>query len=394
MSRQPVSRSPDLLRLQDEGYEIEILSNYLLVKHVPYVTSAGQVAYGTIISELSTSGSTTVRPTTHVVSFAGGIPCDNRGSELTNIINSKGPTQVAEGLIADCVFSSKPPEGYPDYHAKITGYVNMVSGWAQAIDPTATAKTFPVVPASEEESVFRYLDSASSRAGISLLTSKLALSKVAIIGLGGTGSYILDLIAKTPIEEIHLYDGDTLYTHNAFRAPGAASVEELQAAPPKVEYYQGKYDAMRRGIAAHPVNIDQTNVAQLKEMTFVFLTMDTGPAKKLIVEKLEEYDLPFIDAGMGVYRTRDELAGIVRVTTSVPSHRRHVWEGQRLSFTDVDGDDDYDSNIQIADLNALNAVLAVIKWKKMYGFYADLEHELYTAYTIDGNHLLNEDKAS
>jgi len=69
---------------------------------------------------------------------------------------------------------------------------------------------------------------------------------------------------------------------------------------------------MRRGIAAHPVNIDQTNVAQLKEMTFVFLTMDTGPAKKLIVEKLEEYDLPFIDAGMGVYRTRDELAGIVR----------------------------------------------------------------------------------
>jgi len=393
MSPQLVSRSPDLQRLQDEGYDIEIRSSYLLVKHVPYVTSAGQVAYGIIISELSTSGTTTVRPSTHVVSFAGGIPCDNRGSELSNIINSKGPTQVAEGLIADCIFSSKPPEGYPDYHAKITTYANMVTGWAQAIDPTVTAKTFPVVPASEEESVFRYLDTASSRAGISLVTSKLALAKVAIVGLGGTGSYILDLIAKTPIEEIHLYDGDTLYTHNAFRAPGAASLEELQAAPPKVEYYRGKYDAMRRGIVAHPVNIDETNVAELKEMAFVFLAMDSGPAKKLIVENLEDYDLPFIDVGMGVYWTGDALAGIVRMTASVPSHRRHVWEGQRLSFSEVVGDD-YDSNIQIADLNALNAVLAVLKWKKLFGFYADLEHELCSAYTIDGNHLLNEDKAS
>ena len=36
------------------------------------------------------------------------------------------------------------------------------------------------------------------------------LPKVAIVGLGGSGSYILDLIAKTPICEIHLYDGDTL----------------------------------------------------------------------------------------------------------------------------------------------------------------------------------------
>ena len=34
---------------------------------------------------------------------------------------------------------------------------------------------------------------------------------------------------------------------------------------------------------------------------------------------------------------------------------------------------------------------AVIKWKKLFGFYADLEHEHHSAYTIDGNHLTNED---
>lgn len=74
-----------------------------------------------------------------------------------------------------------------------------LAGWAKAIDPAATATTFPVVQAGRERLVFRYLDSASSRAGISLITSKLALPKVAIVGLGGTGSLILDLIAKTPI---------------------------------------------------------------------------------------------------------------------------------------------------------------------------------------------------
>jgi hypothetical protein len=54
--------------------------------------------------------------------------------------------------------------------------------------------------------------------------------------------------------------------------------------------------------------------------------------------------------------------------------------------------EDYDRNIQIADLNALNAALAVIKWKKMFGFYRDLEREHFTAYAIDTNTLINEDK--
>ncbi|CAN2525454.1 MULTISPECIES: hypothetical protein [Burkholderia] len=49
----------------------------------------------------------------------------------------------------------------------------------------------------------------------------------------------------------------------------------------------------------------------------------------------------------------------------------------------------YASNIQVADLNALNAVLAVIKWKKLRGFYRDLDREHHSTYTTDGNLLLN-----
>jgi hypothetical protein len=43
-------------------------------------------------------------------------------------------------------------------------------------------------------------------------------------------------------------------------------------------------------------------------------------------------------------------------------------------------------------LNSLSASLEVIRWKKLRGFYLDLEREHLTTFTIDGNHLVNEDK--
>jgi hypothetical protein len=45
----------------------------------------------------------------------------------------------------------------------------------------------------------------------------------------------------------------------------------------------------------------------------------------------------------------------------------------------------------VADLNALNAALAVIRWKKLFGFYSDLEEEHHSVYVIDGNSIANED---
>jgi hypothetical protein len=363
-------------------------ANYLQVHDVPYVTSAGEVAYGTIVSELTTNGVSTVAPTDHTVCFVGGIPHDIHGAPLSKIINNPNPITLAEGMVANCQFSSKPPTGaYTDYYEKIVSYINMVSGAAQAIDPQATAKTFPVAATSAEESVFRYHDAASSRARISAVTEKLAIPRVAIVGLGGTGAYILDQVAKTPVEQIHLYDPDRFYAHNAFRSPGAASIDQLSRSPLKVDYYKSVYDAIRYGIVAHAERVDANNIAQLRSMSFVFLSIDSGPCRKFITEQLQAYGVPFIDCGIGVYRTGESLAGIVRTTTCTPERQ----ELHRLPV--VDDDDDEYNNIQVADLNALNAIQAVIKWKKLIGFYADLEHEHHTAYTIDGNHLSNEDQS-
>ena len=72
------------------------------------------------------------------------------------------------------------------------------------------------------------------------------------------------------------------------------------------------------------------------------------------------------------------------------AEREHIHQG-RISFAGG-GQDVYASNIQVADLNALNACLAVIKWKKLRGFYRDLEQEHHSTYTTDGGMLLNGDQ--
>jgi hypothetical protein len=390
MSSSLVSHSPDLQRLRDEGYDLEIRAGYLLVKHIPYVTSAGSVSYGTLICELTTNGTSTVQPV-HETCFIGGLPYDNRGERLDRIMNNPNPISLADGLTADCQFSLRPASGeYADYYDKITMYSNYLSAYAQAIDPAATAKTFPAFEPTEEESVFRYLDAASSRARISAISERLSGTRIAIIGVGGTGSYVIDLVAKTPVAEIHIFDGDRLFAHNAFRSPGAATLEGLKGEPLKVEYYQAIYDAMHRHVIAHPYYVDESNVDELARMDFVFLTLDSGPAKELVVERLESFGTSFVEAGMGVYRTPDnKLAGTLRTTASTKSNRN---ARSRIPFTA--DDDDYDGNIQIADLNALNAALAVHKWKKMSGFYADREQEHFSAYVIASNKLFNEDKAS
>ncbi len=71
---------------------------------------------------------------------------------------------------------------------------------------------------------------------------------------------MLDLVAKTPVREIRLFDGDEFLQHNAFRSPGAPSLEELREAPKKVEYLRCIYSRMHRGLVAHPVALDANNV--------------------------------------------------------------------------------------------------------------------------------------
>jgi hypothetical protein len=394
MSQRLISRSPDLQRLRNEGYDVEIRGGHLLVKDVPYANRERQVRRGVLVSTLRVAGDVADRPDDHTVYFAGETPCHADGTPITQIINSSSRKELDRGLVVDHYFSSKPASGrYENFHDKMSTYAAILSSAAANIDPSATPMTFPLVEDATDDAVFTYLDTASTRAGIMLVNRKLELGRVAIIGLGGTGAYVLDQVAKTPVRQIRIYDGDRFSQHNAFRSPGAASKEELQEKPQKVVYLQRMYSKMHRGIVARDCYVDESNVGELRDTQFVFLCLDKGGPKRIIVEKLEEYGVPFVDVGMGLYVANEALHGVLRVTTSTPNAREHVRAKNRIAFTEEDGGNEYSTNIQVADLNALNAVLAVAKWKKLFGFYGDLEREHFCTYTLDGNALANEDHA-
>src|SRR5258705_235948 len=166
MSRRPIDRSPDLRRLRDEGYEIEVLDGHLLMKGVPYVNNAGQVARGALKCPLTLNDDVAQPPGTHVVSWEGEFPCHKDGTPITALGQPNNGTSHS--------FSSKPASGsYGDYYEKMTTYARILSHPANALDPSATPRTFPLVKPGDQTSVFQYVDTASSRAGITDLNKLL-----------------------------------------------------------------------------------------------------------------------------------------------------------------------------------------------------------------------------
>jgi hypothetical protein len=383
-------RNPDLRRLRDEGFDLALSqgNNHLAIRGVPYL-SGKEVKLGTLIAELNLSGDILNPPRDHVIYFIGDQPCEIDGSIIAGIMNPSALRDIDKALTGARTFSARPQQPYPDYYTKITAYVTILETRAQAIQPSASARTFPPYEMKEHESVFKYADTASSRAKITAISARLEVGKVAIVGVGGTGSYILDFLVKTPIKEIHIFDGDLFASHNAFRSPGAASIEALRDRPTKAAYHKKVYENLRHRICEHEYALTASNASELDDMEFAFLCMDGGPNKKAIAERLMARGVGFIDVGMGLDADCGTIAGLVTATTVTNAKRDHI--PNRISFATADEIDDYDGNIQIAELNALNAALAVIKWKKLRGFYTMNRNEHFTVYTISENDLINND---
>lgn len=372
MSFDPFARSTDLARLASDGYELELTGGgLLLVKHVPYRNEAGAVDYGTIISPVELNGDITVSPVgDHSVWFSGTPPFTAGGKQLVGVIDVNLLT-LTDGLTAQCRLSCKRGDGapYEDYYEKVTAYHRILGGPARDLNPGATAITHGPCVVSSEDWPFEYVDTASGRAGIGAISSKLATQKVAIVGLGGTGSYILDLVAKCPVAEIHLFDGDVFSTHNAFRAPGAPDLDTLRAGHAKVSYLAAIYSRMKRNIIPHAYPLNAANATELSGMSFVFLAMEGGQIKRELVDALEAARLPFVDASLGVIKTAtdDQLLANIQVNGSTLGNRETL--RNNVDFGELNEDDPYEANIQIADLNAMNAALAVMWWKCHSGTY-------------------------
>ena len=399
MSETLISRNPDLARLEAEGYRLRIVrgnAHHLLIDKIPAVNGKRKVVLGTLYCPLQVDANDNViRPVpNHQCWWVGEAPCDAEGRRMDEMISNAQPEDKGDGITTSFAFSRKRANKteYADLHEKISAYVEMISHEAQVVDPKCDPKCDKPVPAVVEAQnrVFMYPDMATTRAGIGAATAKLLLSRVAIIGIGGTGSYILDLLAKTPIGEIHLFDGDKFELHNAFRSPGAPRKEDLSD-PLKVDWFGDIYDRMRLSIVRHRYHVRAEQLPELEGFDFVFVAVDDGAARKVILEGLMARKVPFIDVGLDIDLDKEGmLRGICRVTVGKSDKLDHVTEV--ISFASPPAGDIY-RNIQVADLNMLNAAMAVMKWKKLCGFHADDMRERHSIYTIEAHSVTKEDCA-
>lgn len=372
MSQELICRNPILQQLLSDGFDIEVRDGLLIVHHIPYLNSKVEMLSGTLIMPLVTAGDIVREPDSHTAYWAGQQPCNCDGTIIPSLVNSSQRNNYGKGGVSDYFLSCCPDitNKYKDYYEKVTTYFNMISAPARNLDYTRFCQLWKATINHSASSSLCYDDTNASRAGIVGVNEKYSGQKVAIIGLGGTGSYLLDYLAKTDVAEIHLYDNDTFDTHNAFRGPGAPSLDQLRSQQLKVDYWSEIYKRMHSGILAHPVRITKDNQSELMDKNMVFICVDNPSVRNSISAYLAENEIPFIDSGMGLECSNNSLNGLVRITTGFYGHYNHLKEAYGDGLADVE-DDVYKSNIQIAELNSLAAVLSIIKWKKMLGVYND-----------------------
>ena len=392
MFQKLVSHNSDIKLLVEKGYALAFdSSNHLVIRDIPYLNAKRELRWGAIVTKVEFIDLEHVTQFDHQVFFAGSEPYGLDGNPVPNL--GGGPITIAlseasEDVTVERSFSNKPRisgvfANYPNFFEKIEGYVNIISGPAMELH-SANPYTFRVVESGVPDSVFKFNDTLTSRAEIGDLAIKLENETVAVIGLGGTGAYLLDFLVKTRVREIRGFDGDAYHVHNSYRSPGM--VVQSDFGKSKAEVLQARHDNFRAGLSLRQQYIDASCSDDLAGVTFAFVCVDKGSSRAGIIDLLIALNIPFIDVGMGLNKKAGSLSGMVRVTYFPPDRAKELRDKGLVELSDAP-ENIYRANIQIGELNALNASLAIIKFKQLHGYYTESIPYQELAFVISENKL-------
>ncbi|MCK1463082.1 ThiF family adenylyltransferase [Bradyrhizobium sp. 2] len=375
MFQKLVSHNGDIRRLIEKGYAVGFDSHYLIVRDILYLDDKLEQQVGAIVTKLVFTDSDHVVQEDHQIFFAGSHPHNTDGSQIANLgggATTLPLSDAASDVVVQRQFSNKPRVNgqlvpFTDFFAKIESYVGIISGPAIARHG-GTVLTFRSVEKVADDSVFKIHDTLTSRAEITDLAAKFKEEIVAIIGLGGTGAYLLDFLVKTPVKEIRGFDVDPFHIHNAFRSPGR--FEDVEFKQSKAAVYQSRYDNFRHGLKLTAKFVDPSCADDLEGVTFAFVCVDKGSSRAGIFDLLIAKNIPFIDIGMGLSRKNGPISGMMRATYYSDQQAQQVRDMALAPLADQP-DDVYKTNIQISELNALNAAIAMIRYKQLKGFYLE-----------------------
>lgn len=142
MLQQLINHNLDLSRLQEAGFKLEVKGGHLLAHHIPYVNTNKDVKYGILVCVLTFATATKLgKPQDHTIYFCGETPCEKEGTPYNAIINNSNTVTLADGIVVNHYFSSKPPSGnYSNYYDKIRTYSEILCSQAKYINDSVTYK--------------------------------------------------------------------------------------------------------------------------------------------------------------------------------------------------------------------------------------------------------------
>lgn len=372
------NHNPFVKDLEDQGYAVDFINGYFVIFGLPFLDENGSLNYGDWVSPVDLIDEWVIdAPKSHQAWFRGGRPHDGQGRVLQLAIRNANVT-VSDDIVTDFSFSLKLLESaekrpYHSFEEKVTTYLDLITAPAMAAFSEATPLRGIEIKAAAQGSPLRFPDTLSSRYNINDISSLLRGKKVAIIGLGGTGSYILDMISRTHLEQIALFDKDKVHVHTMFRMPGfiRRAIGQL-----KVDALAQQYGNWHTGIKPVPEHITSENIEQLREFDFVFVSVDDGPSRLYIVDWLSSNNIPFVDCGMGLNRSQVGLNGTIRITGVDRNAFENTVHTPYLPTENIEGGE-YRKQAQIAEFNALNASLAVIRFKQHFKLFDRLEESVW-----------------
>ena len=326
------------------------------------------------------------------------VPHTADGTSLQHHLecNSWKPARdIGEGLVVTQEWSRKPRSqngvrNYLDYREQIETYFMEVAHHAEAKQP-GSIDAAKLRDSSEApiDTRFHYIDTNAYRNGTKGIEKRIEDEIVAVIGVGGSGSYLVDVLVKTNVRELHLFDADVMETHNAFRVAGAARIEELGGNTSKVAWHERRYREVRKeGLHVHCIELTDDTLSRLESFTTVFIAVDDLPVRRKLQRACTSMDILHLAVGIGLDIegvNNDQLGGNVKVEVNYRT-RAEDSDGSAQGEPPREGDDVYRSNIQTAELNMLSAALAITEWKAARQIYrnersVDIDTIIYSSTT-------------
>lgn len=125
--------------------------------------------------------------------------------------------------------------------------------------------------------------------------------RIGIVGLGGTGSIVLDMLARLGVNKLVLVDPDTVEASNLNRLVGSnpgsvglPKVEVARAHASNIHVHSSEILAIQGSV------LDSASVEPLKSVDFIFGCTDSHSSRAVLNQLAYQYLIPCIDLGVSI----------------------------------------------------------------------------------------------